>query len=231
MYAPISTNANSPVTPVTIYSLLSEGAAVQSVKEIRVSGLKLDVVRVNYPTLITVKSVMSRSSMISELADLNDQMSNEAQVSSSPSPTVIHTLQRHRDLLNDYTREFRKTKANLQSARDRTMLLSDVQTEIRAYKEGFGSGADYYASEQARLNTAHSAVDDAIGIAIATREDLHTQRRTFQSTSQRLQGIAETIPGLNVLMKKIDVRKRRDQLIIAGVIAVCLFISIVYTFG
>eukprot|EP01134_Creolimax_fragrantissima_P007740 CFRG7740T1 len=169
--------------------------------------------------------------LLDKLADMNDTMSNEAGGSSSPSPTVIHTLQRHRDVLNDYAREYRKTKANLIAARDRTMLLSDVQHEIRAYKEGFSSGAEYYESEQARLNTAHSGVDDAIGIAIATREDLQNQRNTFRNTSQRLQGIAETIPGLNVLMRKIDVRKKRDQLIISGVISVCLFLSLIYTFG
>jgi golgi SNAP receptor complex member 1 len=46
------------------------------------------------------------------------------------TPALMHTLQRHREILQDYTQEFRKTKNNLKSRREREELLHGVRKEI-----------------------------------------------------------------------------------------------------
>lgn len=56
----------------------------------------------------------------------------------SPSSALLHTLQRHRDILQDYSQEFLKTKANITACREREELLGSVKRDIDAYKSSSG---------------------------------------------------------------------------------------------
>ena len=49
----------------------------------------------------------------------------------SPSAALLHTLQRHRDILQDYSHEFQKTRANITALREREDLLGSVRREIK----------------------------------------------------------------------------------------------------
>lgn len=42
----------------------------------------------------------------------------------------MHTVQRHRDILQDYTKEFRKIQSNVQARREREDLLHSVRQDI-----------------------------------------------------------------------------------------------------
>ena len=46
---------------------------------------------------------------------------------SSPGAALLHTLQRHRDILQDYLQEFNKTKANVQQIRAREELFGPIK--------------------------------------------------------------------------------------------------------
>lgn len=52
---------------------------------------------------------------------LNDQGNGSA---------FLHTLQRHKDILQDYTQEFRKTQQNYQARKERENLLYSVKKDI-----------------------------------------------------------------------------------------------------
>lgn len=41
-----------------------------------------------------------------------------------------HVLQRHHDILQDYTQEYRKTSANLKARKEREDLLHSVRKDI-----------------------------------------------------------------------------------------------------
>jgi Golgi SNAP receptor complex protein 1 len=60
-------------------------------------------------------------SLLSRLMEVNNRMSAVADNSRSSSTT--YTLQRHRDILNDYAKEFRKTKSNFEMSMDREKLF------------------------------------------------------------------------------------------------------------
>ena len=50
------------------------------------------------------------------------------------SSSATYTLQRHRDILNDYSKEFRKTKANIEQNHQREQLFltnNKPKTETR----------------------------------------------------------------------------------------------------
>ena len=50
------------------------------------------------------------------------------------SAAVHHTLQRHRDILQDYRQEYNKTRANIQAVIEREDLLSSVHRDIDDYR-------------------------------------------------------------------------------------------------
>jgi len=68
-----------------------------------------------------------------QLQEVNDRMADYTQNISmnSPSPALMHTLQRHRDILQDYSHEFQKTKANITAIREREDLMGSVRRDIR----------------------------------------------------------------------------------------------------
>ncbi|RUS18390.1 Golgi SNAP receptor complex member 1 [Endogone sp. FLAS-F59071] len=112
------------------------------------------------------------------------------------TPSSTRMLQRYRDILYDYTKEFKKTKANIKNARNHADLISQVRDEMRQ--------------------------------AQATREDLDKQRTLLQGVNRRMGGVIARFPTLNNLISKINTRSKRDTIILAGVIAVCIFILLIY---
>ena len=59
------------------------------------------------------------------MGDYRDNLSVNAH-----NAAMLHTLQRHRDILQDYTHEFQKTKANITAYREREDLLGSVRRDI-----------------------------------------------------------------------------------------------------
>lgn len=70
-------------------------------------------------------------SLLKKLCIVNDRMT---EISAS-TPGLLtreaqHTLQRHRDILKDYSQEFKKTQNNLRSRREREELLQGVDRDL-----------------------------------------------------------------------------------------------------
>ena len=49
--------------------------------------------------------------------------------------SMLHILQRHRDILQDYSHEFQKTKSNIEALREREELLGSVKKDIDAFNK------------------------------------------------------------------------------------------------
>lgn len=72
--------------------------------------------------------------LLLKLTDVNNRMTSISENIRSSSAT--YTLQRHRDILNDYTKEYRKTKANVEANHEREHLFfSNSQNEKKALGE------------------------------------------------------------------------------------------------
>ncbi|KAF2604236.1 hypothetical protein F2Q70_00028861, partial [Brassica cretica] len=72
-------------------------------------------------------------SSLEKLLDINDSMSRCA-ASAAPTISVTQKLARHRDILHEYTQEFRRIKGNISSMREHAELLSSVRDDISEYK-------------------------------------------------------------------------------------------------
>lgn len=76
-------------------------------------------------------NLLNYLSMDFQLNTVNEKMSEWS--SNGEQSTVsqnVHTMQRHRDILQDYTKEFRKIQSNVRARREREDLLHSVRQDI-----------------------------------------------------------------------------------------------------
>ncbi|GKV12892.1 hypothetical protein SLEP1_g23978 [Rubroshorea leprosula] len=76
---------------------------------------------------------MEIQSLLEKLLDTNDAMSRCA-ASAAQTTSVTQKLARHRDILHEFTQEFRRIKGNINSMREHAELLSFVRDDINEYK-------------------------------------------------------------------------------------------------
>ncbi|TDL26405.1 V-snare-domain-containing protein [Rickenella mellea] len=166
------------------------------------------------------------SGLLEKLTETNDQMAallNDPGL--PPSQSMTRTVQRHRDVLRDYTRDFQRTKANVQAALDKANLLSGIRNDIDAHKS---SAADALLTERGRIDGSHRMIDDMVDQAYETRSEFGRQRSTLAGIGTRMTGVINTMPGINNLLSMIKTRRRRDSVILGCVIGVCIIFLLSY---
>ncbi|NXV40750.1 GOSR1 protein, partial [Uria aalge] len=177
--------------------------------------------------------------LLGKLTGINDKMAEYTNSAGVPSlnAALMHTLQRHRDILQDYTHEFHKTKANFLAIRERENLLGSVRKDIESYKSGSGVNnrrTELFLKEHEHLrntnNLIHSFFFFFSSIAMATKENMTSQRGMLKSIQSKMNTLANRFPAVNSLIQRINLRKRRDSLILGGIIGVCTILLLLYAF-
>lgn len=79
-----------------------------------------------------------------------------------PSASMQHALQRHREVLIDFERDYRRSYASVQQALDRRNLLGSVKIDIENYKAQHGGDADALLAERTRLDNSHRMLDGTL---------------------------------------------------------------------
>ncbi|XP_017677212.1 Golgi SNAP receptor complex member 1 isoform X2 [Neopelma chrysocephalum] len=173
--------------------------------------------------------------LLGKLTGINDKMAEYTNSAGVPSlnAALMHTLQRHRDILQDYTHEFHKTKANFLAIRERENLLGSVRKDIESYKSGSGVNnrrTELFLKEHEHLRNSDRLIEETISIAMATKENMTSQRGMLKSIQSKMNTLANRFPAVNSLIQRINLRKRRDSLILGGVIGVCTILLLLYAF-
>lgn len=171
---------------------------------------------------------MEIEQLLARLTKVNDKMSDYMQNLSmnSQNATLVHMLQRHRDILQDYSHEFQKTKINVLAVKEREELLGASYLDNNAYKTA--NQTDLYLKEHQHLVNSERLVDDQISIAVATKENLQSQKSALYAITHRMSFVTNRFPSLNSLIVRINFRKRRDTIILACVIALCIIFLLWY---
>ncbi|WFD37575.1 protein transport protein gos1 [Malassezia japonica] len=141
-----------------------------------------------------------------------------------PTQTQLHTVQRHRELLMELERDFFRTKTNLLHALSRKQLLGHVKEDISAYRAQHQSETQAYLDERAHLDRSQRMMDETLDQAYATQSEFRAQRNQLSNTLQRMTNAAAQVPGLNSILTMITRRRRRDTIILAVLIGVCVVI-------
>ena len=129
----------------------------------------------------------------------------------------------------DHRHELKRLNAAISETRDRVNLLSNVRSDIDAYRSSnpAAAEADYMLEERGRLDSSHNAMDSVLSQAYAVNENFGIQRETLANINRRIVGAASQIPGVNALMGKIGAKRRRDGIILGVFIGIC-FLMLLY---
>ncbi|XP_027334495.1 Golgi SNAP receptor complex member 1-2 [Abrus precatorius] len=172
---------------------------------------------------------MEIQSLLEKLLDINDSMSRCA-ASAGPATSVTQKLARHRDILHEFTQEFRRIKGNINSMREHAELLSSVRDDITDFKTSAGSMSPrmQLLRERAAIHGNISHIDDVISQAQATRAVLGSQRALFSDVQGKVKLLGDKFPIIRSLLGSIRRRRSRDTLILSAVIAACTLFLIIY---
>ncbi|KAH8242720.1 hypothetical protein KR032_001370, partial [Drosophila birchii] len=167
--------------------------------------------------------------MLDKLSSINESMSDLP----ASGAAAMHTLQRHREILQGYRQEFNKICANHTMRIEREELLrgSGLATSSGSPSISGLSRREMYLKESGHLNSASHLVNDQINIAIETRDHLHAQRQAFKRLQTRFNDISNRFPLISSLIQRINIKKRRDSLILGAVIGFCVILLLLYAFN
>ena len=158
--------------------------------------------------------------LLQQLDAINSEMSDWTDRHTT-SAAIHHTLQRHGEILKDYKQEYNQTRNNIASQIRRQDLLGTHTVQSNGdFSPNFRMNLLLKESEHAR--NSERLIDDQINIAIEARDSLAHQRQTFKAIQTKLNDISNRFPMINNLVQKINLRKRRDAIIVAVVIGLCL---------
>jgi len=164
--------------------------------------------------------------LISQLSRLLD---SEATLTSS---AVKHNnLSRLREVLAEHRRELQRLRSALSEIRDRANLLSTVRSDHDAYRSGANPGdaeADYMLEERGHIDNSHNVMDRVLSQAYAVNENFGLQRETLANINRRIVGAANQIPGVNSLIGKIGLKRRRDGIILGVFIGICFLLLLFF---
>ncbi|KAJ4301852.1 protein transport protein gos1 [Kalmusia sp. IMI 367209] len=162
-----------------------------------------------------------REALVGQLSRLLDSESAH-----SSSAVKQNNLARHREILSDHRRELSRLKSTITDARNKANLLSNVRSDIDAYRSANPetAEAEYMLDERRRIDNSHNMADSVLSQAYAVNDNFRIQRETLASINRRIVGAASQVPGINSLIGRIGAKKRRDGIILGSFIAFCFLV-------
>ncbi|WOK98071.1 Golgi SNAP receptor complex member 1-2 [Canna indica] len=171
---------------------------------------------------------MEIQSLLEKLLDVNEAMSHCA-ASAAPTTSINQKLARHRDILHEFTQEFRRTKGNLNSMREHAELLNSVRDDISESKaSGSMSPRVNLLRERAAIHGNISHIDEVINQAQATRSVLGSQRTLFGNVQGKVIQLGDKFPVIRGLLGAIRRKRSKDTIILSAVIAACSLFLVIY---
>jgi golgi SNAP receptor complex member 1 len=169
-----------------------------------------------------------RDALIAQLTRLLDSES-----ALTASALKQNNLSRHREVLQDHKRELKRLRSSISESRDRQHLLSNVRSDIDAYRSNSSNNpaeaeAEYMLQERGRLDNSHNVMDSVLSQAYAVNESFVMQRETLASINRRIVGAASQVPGINGLINRIGAKRRRDGIILGCFVAFCVLMLLYF---
>ncbi|KAI8898973.1 hypothetical protein BC833DRAFT_587594 [Globomyces pollinis-pini] len=146
------------------------------------------------------------------------KVSNDMGIHAQNNPQYSHLHSRHVSNLYEYNKEFKKTKANIQSQRDHLELLAGDYSRSS------------HLSELTRMEQSHNDVDEILQHAMDSRDDLERQQNDLRNSTGRLNRASAIFPQLRTVLNQIQTRKGRDTIILGSIIGILTCILLWYAF-
>eukprot|EP00850_Spirogloea_muscicola_P022278 SM000285S10807 [mRNA] locus=s285:26082:27440:- [translate_table: standard] len=172
---------------------------------------------------------MEIEALLEKLLDVNDAMGRCVAATTSTT-SVTQKLARHRDILHEFTQEFRRTKGNIRSQREHAELLVSVRNDISEYKASAGGASPMpgLLRERGAIHGNIAQIDEVISQAEATKGALAAQKTLFLDVQSRLKVLGDRFPVVRNVLGAIRRRRNRDTIILSAVITACTLFLIIY---
>ncbi|XP_020270301.1 Golgi SNAP receptor complex member 1-1-like isoform X1 [Asparagus officinalis] len=168
--------------------------------------------------------------LLKQLQQVNSQM--HAWVSSGGSEILLHTLNRHREILQDLTQEFFRLRSSLEAKQEHASLLDfkDFDSARMNFEEGGSYPDPSFLREQATISrsTGQVKMDNVLSHAQATLGALVMQRSTFSGIGSKLTNVGSRLPTVNHILSSIRRKKSMDTVMLSLVASVCTFLILIY---
>lgn len=180
----------------------------------------------------TSEEIKLENKISSNLNKIDQQLKQLARIyenesSTSSSAIKAQQLSRHKEILSENWKLFTNIKSSILTERNKINLLFNVQNDINSKKQQQTQEMDemdYIQNESQRVNNLNNFADNLINRAFETRENLFGQRSQLNAASVRIVDSLEKIPGINFIISKINTRRKKDAVILASLITLCILI-------
>ncbi|OAF66779.1 Golgi SNAP receptor complex member 1 [Intoshia linei] len=140
---------------------------------------------------------------------------------------ISGSLQRHTEILQDYENEYNRTKNNITKNLNRLQTLSSALSRNFILKEMNDEKA-LLLTENEMIQNSQKMVENHISIAIASRENLRSQTNNLNRIEDTIGRINLNSPRLQSMLRMIYTKKRKNTIILASIIVICIIFLILY---
>ena len=168
--------------------------------------------------------------LLSALAECNEKM-NSYIVANGGRTANVALLQRYREILFDYSTEFKKTMSSIQRKRDSAELFSGARGGESKGDTSGDPGMDQLLRERSAITSSLKSVSDVIGQGVEAKNRLMGQRQTLLGSGNTMSSVTAAIPGVNRVIEAIQRKKTRDNIVLALVISGCICFTLWWLIG
>lgn len=156
--------------------------------------------------------------------DIIDSLNNICNENPSISASKLSQLQRHKEILQEHWKNFQNIRSSIQQERNRLNLLFSVKNDIAQHNSNtnLNDEDEYIQDEARRIDQSHNVVDRLISQAWETRDHFTAQNSVLNNVNNKTLQVLQRIPGLNNLLGKINTRRKKNAVILASVITLCI---------
>lgn len=143
-----------------------------------------------------------------------------------PASSALRVTERFQSVATEKRRTLQRLQADFRRRRERLELVPNVQRDLKAY--GDDAGVRLLMEEQQALRHTAARVNNILEEASETHGAMRRQRERFDSMGDRLVQIAERVPVIQSVLRRVDARRRRHVVILGLVIGLCLLLTVVF---
>ncbi|KAG0657132.1 protein transport protein gos1 [Maudiozyma exigua] len=156
--------------------------------------------------------------------DIIDSLNDICNENPSISASKLSQLQRHKEILQEHWKSFQNIRSSIQQERNRLNLLFSVKNDIAQHNSNtnLNDEDEYIQDEARRIDQSHNVVDRLISQAWETRDHFTAQNNVLNNVNNKTLQVLQRIPGLNNLLGKINTRRKKNAVILASVITLCI---------
>lgn len=179
----------------------------------------------NEPEYISDQEMSLEAQIESLLRELGESVEKLLACGARDRPaTSSAQIQRLREVLFDQKTKFRAAQNRLKQIRESETLRKLMQRDFQQ-GNGHDMAQEHLMRERDSIANSSRTAGQVIDNALEIHSELLQQRKTFTGTTGRLLSIGRQVPGISVLIQRIENKRTRDNTILALIIAICICLT------